>query len=80
MAETIRRERAGRGWSQSVLAERADVSRPTVARVESGQEISATRLSRIAAALGLRLALVPMSPDAGGFAETRQIRNTDAGD
>jgi HTH-type transcriptional regulator/antitoxin HipB len=49
----IRDARVARGWSQSFLGERAGVSRPTIARVEAGQDISTATLAKVAAALGL---------------------------
>lgn len=51
--------RKQRGWTQSVLAASAGVSRATVARIESGRDVSATSLGRLADALELRLQLVP---------------------
>ncbi|MFC8596819.1 helix-turn-helix domain-containing protein [Isoptericola sp. NPDC057191] len=56
MAEIARRIRAARtacGWSQIELAERAGVSRPTVARVEAGGDVNTAKLIPIAAALDL---------------------------
>ena len=53
----VRAARRERGWSQTVLAERADLSRPTIARVELGQDVSTVSLGKIAEALGLRIEL-----------------------
>lgn len=55
LAETIREARRQRGWSQETLAEQARVSRPTIARVEAGNDISTATLSKVAEALGLTL-------------------------
>lgn len=54
----VREGRRSFEWSQSELAERAKVSRPTIARIESGQDVSMATLTKVADALGLRLALV----------------------
>ncbi|WP_442576094.1 helix-turn-helix domain-containing protein [Microbacterium sp. F51-2R] len=53
----IRDARESRGWTQQVLAEKANVSRPTIARVETGNNISTRTLERVAHALGLNLDL-----------------------
>lgn len=42
--------------TQAELAEKASVSRPTVARVEAGEDVSTATLEKIAAALGLKVA------------------------
>lgn len=52
---TIRQERKARGWTQAELGDRAGLSRPTIARVESGNDVSTTTLRRIAEVLGLTL-------------------------
>lgn len=53
--DVVKDRRKQRGWSQDQLAEAADVSRPTVARIEAGAEVSTGTLSRIATALGLEV-------------------------
>lgn len=53
LGQQIRAARASRGWSQSVLAEAAGVSRPSVARIEAGEDVSTGTLSKIVEALGL---------------------------
>lgn len=55
IARHVRDARTARGWSQYELAERAGVSRPTVARVEAGADVNTAKLVRIAEALGLVL-------------------------
>lgn len=55
LAESIREARHQRGWSQETLAEQAGVSRPTIARVEAGNDISTATLAKVAEALGLTL-------------------------
>ena len=42
------------------LADAAGVSRPTIARVETGQNISTGTLERIAAVLGLQVEITPV--------------------
>lgn len=54
---TIRAARRAKKWSQLELAERAGVSRPTVARLEGGASVSYATVTKIAGALDLRLAL-----------------------
>lgn len=49
----IRAARKEHGWSQSDLADHAHVSRPTIARAESGQDISTASLGKITEALEL---------------------------
>lgn len=53
----IREARDALGWTQKTLAERAGVSRPTIARIERGNDVSTATLSKVADALGLALRL-----------------------
>ncbi|SJN22976.1 hypothetical protein FM104_03820 [Microbacterium esteraromaticum] len=55
--DDIREARNQRGWTQEELAERAGVSRPTIARVERGDDVSTANLAKVAAALGLEIRL-----------------------
>ena len=57
---TIRRERLRQGWSQPVLAERADVSVDWVRSVEQGRvaKPQMEHLLRVAAALGIPATMV----------------------
>lgn len=55
LGKEIRAARLEREWSQQQLAEAAGVSRPTVARVEGGEDVSTATLAKVAAALGLSL-------------------------
>lgn len=57
LGDRIRDERVKRGWSQATLAEKSGVSRPTIARVELGHDVSTATLSKIAAALDLSIEL-----------------------
>lgn len=59
IARRVRAARAARGWSQIELAERAGVSRPTVARVEAGDDVNTAKLISIAATLDLVLEMKP---------------------
>ena len=56
----IRVARRALGWSQTELANRAQVSRPTIARVETGVNISTGTLEKVAKALGKRLRISDM--------------------
>lgn len=57
LGDEIRAARLEHHWSQQQLAEVAGVSRPTVARVEGGEDVSTATLEKVAAALGLRVTL-----------------------
>lgn len=57
LADRIRESRAEHEWTQAELAEQAGVSRPTVARVERGDDVSTATLVKVAAALGLKVEL-----------------------
>ena len=53
--EAIRRERAGRQWSQEDLAREAGVTRLTVSSVEGGRHVpTLDTVTKILAALGIR--------------------------
>lgn len=58
----VRATRLALGWSQDTLAEQAEVSRPTVARVERGDDVSTMTVGKIAIALGLTMALTHDEP------------------
>ncbi|SDQ22394.1 helix-turn-helix domain-containing protein [Leucobacter chromiiresistens] len=55
IADQIKKAREAAGWSQHELADRAGVSRPSVARVEAGGDVNTVTLRKIAEALGLSL-------------------------
>jgi transcriptional regulator with XRE-family HTH domain len=68
-AEIVAHVRRERDLSMSVLAERADVSRSTVSRIESGKlDPSYTLLQRIVKAAGYRIEMQPRN------AATRETR------
>ena len=56
--KSVQAARLERGWSQDELAEKAGVSRPTVSRVELGQEPSMRTARRLATALGLSVEII----------------------
>lgn len=53
----IRDSRRERGWSQSALGEKSDLTRPTIARIERGDDVSTATLTKVAAALNLEVEL-----------------------
>lgn len=59
IAKRVRDARDTRGWSQEELAERAGVSRPTIARIERGDDVSTATLVKVAVALGLSVGVRP---------------------
>ncbi|MCG6927610.1 MAG: helix-turn-helix domain-containing protein [Acidobacteria bacterium] len=62
LAEQIRAARRQHGLTQAGLAERSEVSRVTIARLESGapQDLRARTLARLCEALGLEMAALPL--------------------
>lgn len=61
--EIVRRERELRAWTQSHLAEVADLSMRTVQRIERTGDVSMESASALAVALNLDLAVLMASPD-----------------
>lgn len=55
LGHDIREARRALDWSQTELASRARVSRPTIARVETGLNISTGTLEKVIKALGKHL-------------------------
>jgi predicted transcriptional regulator len=55
VGQDVRDARRALGWSQMELATRAQVSRPTIARVGTGANISTGTLDKVAQALVKRL-------------------------
>lgn len=55
IAEQIKKAREAADWSQHELADRAGVSRPSVARVEAAGDVNTATLRKIAQVLGLAL-------------------------
>lgn len=62
IAVKIQETRVSLKWTQADLAERAAVSRPTIARIERGDGVSTVTLEKVATALGLRVELKSKSP------------------
>ena len=58
MADILARAQA-RGWSQSLLAERAALPDSSISRIKRTGRADLDTLARLAAAVGLRLTLVP---------------------
>lgn len=52
---SVQAARLARGWSQSELAVEAGVSRPTVSRVELGDEPSMRTARKLTSALGISM-------------------------
>ncbi|MGR6901029.1 helix-turn-helix domain-containing protein [Glutamicibacter sp. BSL13] len=66
IAQQVRTIRTALGLSQGLLAEKAGVSRPSVARVEAGEGVSTDTLAKITDALGLKLVVTaPEEPEDG---------------
>lgn len=63
IALQVRVARTDLGWSQGLLAAKAGVSRPSVARVEASEAVSTDTLSKISEVLGLKLTLAEVQPD-----------------
>lgn len=57
LGNQIKDARIAHGLTQTELAVKAGVSRPTVARVEAGDDVSTATLEKVAAALGLAIEL-----------------------
>jgi len=57
----ILRQARDRGWTQSELAERASVPGSSISRIKRSGRADLGTLARLAAAVGLRLTLVPDS-------------------
>lgn len=52
---SIRRARLELGWTQEQLAENAEVSRPSIARIEAGHDVSTATLGKVVDALHMVL-------------------------
>lgn len=62
IAQSIREARLALGLTQEELADQARVSRPSVARVERGDDVNTATLGKIAERLGLTLQLTGQKP------------------
>lgn len=58
VGQRVRETRRARNWSQTELALRADVSRPTIARIESGHHVQMGTLEQVATVLDLQVTMV----------------------
>lgn len=59
LGAAVRSARKTRGWTQDELGERSGLSRPTIARIERGEDISTATVSKVTKALGLNLRIEP---------------------
>lgn len=67
LAQRIRLEREARGWSQGDLAERSEVSKAMISKVERGEASpTAALLARLSGAFELTLATLLARAEAGG--------------
>ncbi len=53
VGNAVRVARRERKWSQTKLGDEAGVSRPTIARIERGDDVSVATLAKVTAAVGL---------------------------
>lgn len=65
IARRVREARDARGWSQEEFAERAGVSRPSIARIERGDDVSTATLVKVTGALGLSVDIRPTETSEG---------------
>lgn len=66
IAERVRAARVQHRWTQAELAARAGLSRPTIARVERGDDVSTATLAKVVVSLGLTLTVLPDPPSEQG--------------
>ena len=66
VAVRVREARDLHGWSQAELAARAGLSRPTIARIERGDDVSTATLAKVVVSLGLTLTVLPEPPSEQG--------------
>lgn len=59
IAEQVRAARNAQGWTQDELAARAGLSRPSIARIERGDDVSTTTMTKVIAALELKISITP---------------------
>ena len=66
IAEHVRAARDNLDWTQAELAAQAGLSRPTIARIERGDDVSTATLIKVATTLGLTLMVLPERTSATG--------------
>lgn len=66
IAGRVRAARVHHQWSQAELAARAGLSRPTIARIERGDDVSTATLAKVVVSLGLTLTVLPDPPSEQG--------------
>lgn len=74
--EVLRRERELRAWTQSHLAEVADLSMRTVQRIERTGDVSMESASALAAALNVELTVLMAQSDVAGAVPAKSLRYT----
>lgn len=57
LGAAVRAERERRGWTQQQLQEASGASRPTIARIERGYNVSTTSVAKVVEALGLKISV-----------------------
>lgn len=65
IAGRVRAARDNLGWTQTELATQAGLSRPTIARIERGDDVSTVTLAKVVDCLGLTLTVLSAVADQG---------------
>lgn len=74
IGQKVRAARERKGWRQEDLAQETGIARPNIARLEKGGQIpKVTTLRRVAAALGLELAVLLKAPEKDAGQETAEL-------
>ncbi|MCX0276427.1 helix-turn-helix transcriptional regulator [Nocardia zapadnayensis] len=66
IAGRVRAARDNLGWTQTELATQAGLSRPTIARIERGGDVSTATLAKVVDCLGLTLTVLNRPGSGGG--------------
>lgn len=56
-AKLIHAARTSLGWSQSELSKRSNISKPTISRVERGENVTVETLVHLASAMGKKVSI-----------------------